>query len=210
MRLIKRLFELAVFLFFISLFMMNKDVSLDFHYFGLKEPIKLAFWELVTISVSIGIIVAAVGDFLSQLKWLAERRKLNKQAREHQQVVDGLNARIEELEADNDRMRNELELRPPGIDSMLAGSGTEELSQTSEETSEQGQVFSEQPEKDKGIDREPFKDESSFGSLASADDYRPQPTSSESDIFDQSVERIEKGAEDLEHSEDKEKKDKWP
>jgi hypothetical protein len=207
MRLIKRLFELAVFLFFISLFMMNKDVSLDFNYFGLKQPIKLAFWELVTISVSIGIIVAAVGDFLSQLKWLAERRRLNKQAREHQQVVDGLNARIEELEADNDRMRNELEVRPPGMDSMLAGSGTEQLSQPLEDIQDMGQAFSEQPEEDKEIDQKPFKDESSFGSLASVDDY--QPSSGETDIFGQSIESSAKETEEQEHPEEKEKKDKW-
>jgi hypothetical protein len=209
MRLIKRLFELAVFLFFISLFMMNKDVSLDFHYFGLKQPIKLAFWELVTISVSIGIIVAAVGDFLSQLKWLAERRRLNKQAREHQQVVDGLNARIEELEADNNRMRNELELRPPGIDSMLAESGTEQLAQPLDYEPDKGQALSEQPEKDKDINREPFKDESSFGSLASADDYQLQSPSRESDVFNESVKSSAKDTEKLEHPEEKEKKDKW-
>ena len=132
MRLIKRLFELAVFLFIISLFMKNKDVALDFYYFGLQQPIKLAFWELVTISVSLGIIVAALGDFLSQLKWLAERRKLIKTAREHRRVVDELKGKIEELEADNQKRKNELEQQPPSHDSMAAPSFAAPLSQAEE------------------------------------------------------------------------------
>jgi uncharacterized membrane protein YciS (DUF1049 family) len=208
MRLIKRLFELAVFLFFISLFMMNKDVVIDFNYFGLKQPVKLAFWELVTISASIGIIVAAIGDFLSQIKWLAERRRLQKQANEHQQVVDGLNARIEELEADNDRLKNELELRPPGIDSMLAGAGTEQFTPDLEGTPEQKQTFLDSAEEATEMKREPFKDESSFGSLASVDDYHLQSATEEFQGFDQSVESSEKNAEVIKHPEDKEKKDK--
>ena len=208
MRLIKRLFELAVFLFFISLFMMNKDVVIDFNYFGLKQPIKLAFWELVTISVSIGIIVAALGDFLSQIKWLAERRRLQKQANEHQQVVDGLNARIEELEADNERMKNELELRPPGIDSMLAGVGTEQFTPEMEKTPEQEQTFLDPVEEVAGMKREPFKDESSFGSLASADDYHLQSATEEFQGLNHSVESSEKSTEVTKHPEEKEKKDK--
>ena len=72
MRLIKRLLELAFVILIISLFMKNKDVELQITYFGLSAPIKVALWELVTICVSLGIIIAAVGDFMTQLKWLRE------------------------------------------------------------------------------------------------------------------------------------------
>ena len=82
MRLIKRLIELAFVILIISLFMKNKDIELSINYFGLKEPIKLAFWELVTLCVSVGIIIAALGDFITQLKWVRERRRMVKTDRE--------------------------------------------------------------------------------------------------------------------------------
>ncbi len=109
MRLIKRLIELAFVILIISLFMKNKDVELQITYFGLSAPIKMAFWELVTICVSVGIIIAAVGDFMTQLKWLRERRRMIKTDQEHQAEVDSLNARIEGLEADNKHLKGELE-----------------------------------------------------------------------------------------------------
>jgi type III secretory pathway component EscU len=109
MRLIKRLIELAFIILIISLFMKNKDVELQITYFGLSAPIKVAFWELVTLCVSVGIIIAAVGDFLTQLKWLRERRRMIKTDKEHHSEVDRLNARIQGLESDNKRLEKELE-----------------------------------------------------------------------------------------------------
>ena len=109
MRLIKRLIELAFVILIISLFMKNKDVELTINYFGLKEPIKLAFWELVTICVSLGIIIAAVGDFITQLKWVRERRRMIKTDRQHSGEVDGLNAKISQLESENQKLQKDVQ-----------------------------------------------------------------------------------------------------
>lgn len=109
MRLIKRLIELAFVILIISLFMKNKDIELTINYFGLKEPIKLAFWELVTICVSLGIIIAAVGDFITQLKWVRERRRMIKTDRDHKGEVDGLNAKIGQLESENQRLQKDVQ-----------------------------------------------------------------------------------------------------
>jgi type III secretory pathway component EscU len=87
MRLIKRLIELAFVILVISLFMKNKDIELQINYFGLSEPIKVAFWELVTFCVSIGIIIAALGDFITQLKWIREKRRMIKTDKGHQKEV---------------------------------------------------------------------------------------------------------------------------
>jgi hypothetical protein len=91
MRLIRRLIELAFVIFVLSLFMKNKDIVMQIDYYGLSAPITVAFWELVTVCVSLGIIIAAVGDFITQFKWAAERRSMRKRDSEHQQAVDGLN-----------------------------------------------------------------------------------------------------------------------
>ena len=109
MRLIKRLIELAFVILIISLFMKNKDVELTINYFGLKEPIKLAFWELVTICVSLGIIIAAVGDFITQLKWVRERRRMIKTDRQHSGEVDGLNAKISQLGSENQKLQKDVQ-----------------------------------------------------------------------------------------------------
>ncbi|MEW6114815.1 MAG: hypothetical protein AB1664_21960 [Thermodesulfobacteriota bacterium] len=120
MRLIKRLIELAVVVLIISLFMMNKDVSVRITYFGLAEPVTLAFWELVTICVSLGIIIAAIGDFITHYKWLSERKKLLKTDQEHQQVVENLNKDIRQLHAENAKLRQDLEEKSAEIDSLKA------------------------------------------------------------------------------------------
>ena len=109
MRLIKRLIELAFVILIISLFMKNKDIEVSINYFGLKEPIKLAFWELVTICVSLGIIIAALGDFITQFKWVRERRRMIKTDREHHDEVKGLNKKIGDLESENQRLQDDLE-----------------------------------------------------------------------------------------------------
>jgi hypothetical protein len=109
MRLVKRLIELAFGLFLITFFMKNQGIELQISYYGLSQPIKVAFWELVTFCVALGIIIAAVGDFITQLKWLRERRRMIKTDHEHQSVVDGLNARIESLETENQRLKSELD-----------------------------------------------------------------------------------------------------
>jgi uncharacterized protein YoxC len=118
MRLIKRLIELAVVVLIISLFMMNKDVSVQITYFGLTEPVRLAFWELVTICVSLGIIIAAIGDFITHYKWLSERKRLLKTDQEHQQVVENLNKDIRQLHAENAKLRQDLEEKSAEIDSL--------------------------------------------------------------------------------------------
>ncbi len=107
MRLIRRLIELAFVIFVISLFMKNKDIYLQIDYYGLKEPIKVAFWELVTFCVSIGIIIAALGDFITQIKWIGERRRMVKRDQHHQSEVDGLNAKTRQLQEENQRLKKE-------------------------------------------------------------------------------------------------------
>ena len=109
MRLIKRLIELAFVILIISLFMKNKDIELSINYFGLKEPIKIAFWELVTLCVSVGIIIAALGDFITQLKWVRERRRMVKTDREHLGDVARLNEKISDLESHLQRIQKELD-----------------------------------------------------------------------------------------------------
>ena len=118
MRLIKRLVELAFVILVISLFMMNKDVELQLNYFGLSKPITVAFWELVTFCVSLGIIIAAVGDFITQLKWVRERRRMIKTDQEHQSEVARLEARIGDLESENQRLKAELEAKSAAADSL--------------------------------------------------------------------------------------------
>lgn len=111
LRLIKRLIEVALVIFIISLFMKNKNIEFQIDYYFLKEPIKVAFWELVTFCVAIGIIVAALGDFITQLKWIGERRRMIKTDRGHTSEVGKLNAKIQTLEAENQALKSELELK---------------------------------------------------------------------------------------------------
>jgi chromosome segregation ATPase len=75
-------------------------------------------WELVTICVSVGIIIAAVGDFMTQLKWLRERRRMIKTDKEHQTEVDRLNTQIQGLESENKRLKGELEQKSKELSSL--------------------------------------------------------------------------------------------
>jgi hypothetical protein len=109
MKLIKRLIEVAFVMFLLSLFMMNKDVEMQITYFWLSQPIKLAFWELVTLCVSLGIIIAAVGDFITQLKWARQRRRMIKTDKEHSGEVARLRDLAKGLESENERLKKELE-----------------------------------------------------------------------------------------------------
>jgi hypothetical protein len=139
MKLVKRLIELAFVILVISLFMKNKDVELQISYFGLSQPLKVAFWELVTFCVSLGIIIAALGDFVTQMKWLGERRRMIKTDKEHQSATESLNLRIQELESENGRLKGDLDRKdsemaalrrqepthgPPAIEEPHSESGT--------------------------------------------------------------------------------------
>jgi hypothetical protein len=150
MRLIKRLIELAFVILVISLFMKNKDVVLQINYFGLSEPIKVAFWELVTICVSLGIIIAAVGDFITQLKWVRERRRMVKTDKEHHQVVEGLNKQIKELQSESQKLRSELEEKSSEVDSMRQVANAVLPAGQEEHPSEEGRPEERVPEKDEG------------------------------------------------------------
>ena len=124
MRLVKRLIELGFGVFLITFFMKNQGIELQISYYGLSQPIKVAFWELVTFCVSLGIIIAAVGDFVTQLKWLREMRRMIKTYQEHQSVVEGLNAKIGSLETENQRLKNDLDSK---IDDIINLKRKEEL-----------------------------------------------------------------------------------
>lgn len=109
MRLVKRLIELAFVILVISLFMKNKDIVMEINYFGLSEPIKVAFWELVTFCVSLGIIIAALGDFITQLKWIGERRRMIRADQEHQGEATRMNETIAKLGKENLELKKDLE-----------------------------------------------------------------------------------------------------
>lgn len=111
MRLVKRLIEVALVILVISLFMKNKDIVMEINYFGLSEPIRIAFWELVTFCVSLGIIIAAFGDFITQLKWVGERRRMIKADKEHKGEVSRLTETIAKLEKENGQFKRDLEQR---------------------------------------------------------------------------------------------------
>ncbi|MBM3301591.1 MAG: hypothetical protein FJY85_16790 [Deltaproteobacteria bacterium] len=115
MRLIRWLIHIAFFFFLISVFMKNKDIVLKVNYFGLPRPIDVEFWEMASFCVAIGLIIAALGDFFANLKWIRERRRMIKTDLEHQSVVDGLNSRIEALETENQRLKRELEKKAKEI-----------------------------------------------------------------------------------------------
>ena len=108
MKFVERLIELAFIILIISLFMKNKDVEFQIAYFGLSEPIKIAFWELVVICVSIGIIIAALGDLVTQLKWRNERRRMIKSEQDHEAEIARLNGLIKGLEMENQRLSKDL------------------------------------------------------------------------------------------------------
>jgi hypothetical protein len=128
MRLIKRLIELAFVIFVISLFMKNKDVEMQITYFWLSQPIKMAFWELVTLCVSLGIIIAAIGDFITQLKWIRERRRMIKTDQEHHSDMARLNDLVKGLESENERLRKELEQKTSEVSSFESKQPTLSLS----------------------------------------------------------------------------------
>ncbi len=109
MRFVKRLVELAFIVLIISLFMKNKDLEFQITYFGLSEPVRMAFWELVTICVSLGIVIAALGDLVTQLKWRSERRRMIKAGQEHEAEVARLSDKIKGLEVENARLSKDLE-----------------------------------------------------------------------------------------------------
>jgi hypothetical protein len=118
MRLIKRLIELAFVILVISLFMKNKDIELSINYFGLQEPIKVAFWELVTFCVSLGIIIAALGDFITQLKWVGERRRMVKTDQQHSGEIKRLTDKIKSLEKENLDIKSENEEKTAEIEGL--------------------------------------------------------------------------------------------
>ncbi len=120
MKFVKRIIEVAFIVLVISIFMKNKDLELQINYFGLSEPIRMAFWELVTLCVSIGIIIAAAGDLVTQLKWRRERRKMIRAEQESKGEMARLTGLVKGLEAEIDRLRKESEqtaVEPPSFQS---------------------------------------------------------------------------------------------
>ncbi len=109
MRFVKRLIELAFFVFLLTLFGKNMDVSVQIKYYGLGQPITIQFWELVLFCVAFGIIIAAIGDFITQLKWMGEKRRMIKTDKGHLAEVQKLTDRIRGLEAENQASQKELE-----------------------------------------------------------------------------------------------------
>lgn len=143
MRLIKRLIELAFFVFLLSLFGKNMDLSLPIKYYGLQQPITVQFWEVVIFCVACGIIIAALGDFITQLKWLSERRRMIKTDREHHSEVQALTEKVRALEADNTRAEKELDAKTKAFEetSVRLQKQTLELEQVSRQLEAKTQDF---------------------------------------------------------------------
>jgi hypothetical protein len=136
MRLLKWLIGIAFVVLIITLFMENKDVELQINYFGLAQPLKVAFWVLVTFCVSLGIIIAALGDFITQVKWIREKRRMIKTDREHKGEVGRLNEKIGALEAENQTLKQNLDRKSREASDMqkkldALSAETEEASQSS-------------------------------------------------------------------------------
>lgn len=109
MRLLIRVIGIAFFIFIISLLMKNKDVELQINYFGLVEPLKVAFWEVVTLCIVVGFLIAALGDFVTQIKWIREKRQMVKTHKERHAELSRLNDKIGELEAQNRSLKQNLD-----------------------------------------------------------------------------------------------------
>ncbi|MEW6352079.1 MAG: hypothetical protein AB1646_23760 [Thermodesulfobacteriota bacterium] len=112
MKLFKTILVIIFFMFLMSVFMLNKNVELPVNYFGLSAPLKVDFWQLVTVCVALGVFISALWDFFTELKWRRERRKMIQTHNEHVSVEAGLKARIEELETENERLRRETDRAP--------------------------------------------------------------------------------------------------
>lgn len=99
----------ALFVFLLTLFAMNLDQNVQIKYYGLAQAITVQFWELVVFSVALGIIVVALGDLFSQMKWHGERRRMVKRDRDHQGELHALNDKIQRLEADKQSLQREID-----------------------------------------------------------------------------------------------------
>ncbi len=115
MKLFKTILGIIFFMFLMSVFMLNKHVEMPVNYFGLSKPLKVQFWELVTVCVALGVFISALWDFFSELKWRRQRRKMIQTHNEHVSVEAGLKARIEELEAEKLRRESDQAPRPSGM-----------------------------------------------------------------------------------------------
>jgi hypothetical protein len=120
MRLVKRLIELAFAIFIITLFAKNQGLEFSINYYGLKEPLKMAFWELVIFCVSLGILICALGDFVTQLKWIKEKRRIVKRDKDHQGELNRLNERVQILEKENEKLRVSPALPVPPLPEIAA------------------------------------------------------------------------------------------
>jgi uncharacterized integral membrane protein len=110
MKLVKRILELVLVILIITLFMMNKDVQMSINLFGItEEPLRVSFWALVTVCIAVGILIAAIGDFVTQMQWRRERKRMIKTDQEHSKVVKDLEAKVDALVAENERLTKELE-----------------------------------------------------------------------------------------------------
>jgi type II secretory pathway component PulF len=114
MSLPKLLPALLFVVFLITVFMSNSNVEMELNYYFLAHPIKVAFWELVTFCMSLGIILAASIDFLSQLSIIAERRRLTKADQEQKAEIERLTAELQTLQAENEELKKKPEGKPKG------------------------------------------------------------------------------------------------
>ncbi len=118
MSLPKLLPALLFVVFLITIFMTNSGVEMELNYYLLPHPIKVAFWELATFCMSLGIIIAAVIDFVSQVGAIRQRRRLVKADAEQKAEIERLTVSIQTLESENEQLKKQLEGKVTGIGSL--------------------------------------------------------------------------------------------
>ncbi|MDQ1238665.1 MAG: hypothetical protein QG577_850 [Thermodesulfobacteriota bacterium] len=128
MKLAKRLLALAFVVFVITLFMFNKDLKVSIGYFGLSGPIDIPFWIIVTACFSLGFLIVAIIDSVSQLKWIREQRNWAKIDKERTEQIDKVNTALRSLEDLNRQLKADLERKTSEIQDLKKQSAAADFS----------------------------------------------------------------------------------
>jgi hypothetical protein len=128
MKLAKRLLALAFVVFVITLLMFNKDLKISVGYFGLPGPIDIPFWIIVTTCFSLGFLIVAIIDSISQLQWIREQRNWARIDKERTEQIDKVNTALRSLEDLNRQMKADLERKTSEIQDLKKQSAAADFS----------------------------------------------------------------------------------